>query len=353
MNAKEKFVFLPESQPANGAVAQRIGLMGYVGDYSFSAEYLFPYLKAYKDEPIQLELYSFGGRLVEAFAILDYIQANDLDCTAYVFGFCGSAATVLASGCKATYMGENSFFFIHNSFNPFGEENEVNAMMDERMVEIYHVKTGQDKDQIREWMNLETTWSAQQAIEQGFADGLISDSDYMEQAAQFSLNLLHNNTTNTEMKFETFKAAWNKMFPGNSIEKPEEVEAKMQEVAEAKKAEPSAELTALQEKVDELTANLETLSSTMADAASVIAELKAGKQEAEQQTQEAEQQTSELAQSLQELRSQMNAIKAMKTAIPAPQPSAHAEIGERDAEEASEVLKAGSLKLPNKVFTHR
>lgn len=290
----------------------KIQVLGFLGDWQFSAENLIPFLSAYRDEKIKLELYSLGGILIEAFAIIDYIQANNLNVSCYIFGFCGSAATVLASGCTATYMGENSFFFIHNSSNRYGESDEMNEALDRRMRILYTAKTGLDDSQLSEWMEAETMFDAEQAIELGFADGKIDDSDYLQNAAN-ALSKLISTTKSDTMDILSW---FNKKFPQQEAKDLSEVEAFLGEILE-KQSSGAAE--AVDAKIKGIEAKLEAVNGTkeaieklagvVADIGQSVAELKAESGATEQKVEE---KTDDLQTKLNSLAEFVNGIKAMK-----------------------------------------
>lgn len=336
--------------------AVRIGVMGYVGDWSFSAERLMAYLDAYRDEKIKLEMYSYGGRLVEALAVTDYIQANALDVSVYIFGFCGSAATVVACGASASYMGENSFFFIHNSSNPNGEENEVNETLDATMRRIYAEKSGQSEDQLREWMEAETMFPANQAIELGFVDGLISDSDYLEQAAEFLQNPGANagqstNTNIREMDIKAFKAVWEKLFPGKKLESAEDVEATIKALQEQK--ENGQAIESVQAKVTALESDNAQQSQTLQELATAVAELTQQlanlKESASQATEGVESVESKMDETMTALKQAINDLKSARPDAATSQASAHIEAsGEGDNKGPRQAAQA--LDLSSNIF---
>ncbi len=300
------------------ANAVRIGVMNSVGGYNFSAERLFDYFRMYQGQEIHLELYSYGGRLVEAFAIADYIEGNNLNIQAFIFGFCGSAATVVSSVCRSAYMGRNSFFFIHNSSNPNGPEDEINTKLDARMVALYQEKTGQDEATIREWMEADdgqgTMFSAQQAIDAGFADGFTSDSNYLERAASF----IQNTTQKSKpMDFEAIKAMIGKLIPGKKVEKPEDVEATLRELVDNQGAgaDQSEQVQALEAKIDALEAerkrsneNMQGLTDAIANLTAQVAELKAGETKPQQEQTE---QVDQISANVKALAESINALKSV------------------------------------------
>lgn len=102
----------------------------------------------------------------------------------------GSAATILALNCKHIRIARNGHFFIHQAQGGIAGTAErlasyakMVANADESMVALYSERSGQSEEDVREWMRVETWFSAAQAVELGFADEL---SDTVEELDAFS-----------------------------------------------------------------------------------------------------------------------------------------------------------------------
>jgi membrane-bound ClpP family serine protease len=95
-----------------------------------------------------------------------------------------SAASFIALAGKELLMSPTSRFMIHNPYIPSIEMNKGDAkefqqvasslFKDENMmIKIYSEKTGKTPEEIKSMMDEETTFFASEAIENGFADGII------------------------------------------------------------------------------------------------------------------------------------------------------------------------------------
>lgn len=95
--------------------------------------------------------------------------------TAQIEGLAASIASIIALGADQVTMSENSLFMIHNVWG--GETGGAKDMrkaadlmdkMGDRLVNIYVGKTGLDESTIRNWMDEETWFTADEALEAGF-----------------------------------------------------------------------------------------------------------------------------------------------------------------------------------------
>ena len=101
------------------------------------------------DETINVHIYSGGGSVFDALAIYDFVKLKGIKFNAYVSGLAGSAATIIGAAAQETYIGANSFYFIHNAYNPHSnEQSDVLDAINIRLVSIYQSLTGLSKPQV-------------------------------------------------------------------------------------------------------------------------------------------------------------------------------------------------------------
>jgi ATP-dependent Clp endopeptidase proteolytic subunit ClpP len=126
-------------------------------------------------DSIRLHIHSRGGSVSEGFAIHDYIKSLGKPVETIIEGLCASIATVIALAGETRLMTPNSEFFIHNPWT--GAEGdaakfiEVADMLSEnetKLAEFYAKKTGKDVESLRQLMAVETTLTANKALELGF-----------------------------------------------------------------------------------------------------------------------------------------------------------------------------------------
>jgi ATP-dependent Clp protease, protease subunit len=82
---------------------------------------------------------------------------------------------------ETIYIGEGSFIMIHNARASVSQAtademfkfSETLKQINESMVTTYSARCGRNPDKVRAWMNDETWFSGQDAINSGFADEFI------------------------------------------------------------------------------------------------------------------------------------------------------------------------------------
>lgn len=149
-----------------------INLFGAIG-WDVSGEYILNLLTEFKNETIDLNIMSPGGSVLPAIGIYEYCSINDLDIHANIYGFCGSAATVISCGCKTATMAEDGYFMIHNVSTGGDEDDPVARQLSETLINIYKRKTGKPKAELRSMMADETWFTAKQALEMGFINKVV------------------------------------------------------------------------------------------------------------------------------------------------------------------------------------
>lgn len=144
------------------------------------AEEFVQELQAIDAEQIDLRINSPGGDVFDARAIATALREHPANVTAYVDGLAASAATTIAMAADRVEIAQGGFFMIHNAWAfMYGNKNEMRDMadllekVDGAIAADYATKTGNTADQIAEWMNEESWFTADEAVENGFADAVM------------------------------------------------------------------------------------------------------------------------------------------------------------------------------------
>lgn len=125
---------------------------------------------------------SGGGDVWAAQAIGGMLENRRGAVTARIEGVCASAATIIACHCrKVTAMADSTYMIHQVKVNPnepvdvdeLKELIEAVNVMTQTIVDQYAKKTGGDKEQIAQWMNAHSWWTAEQAKEKGFIDEIV------------------------------------------------------------------------------------------------------------------------------------------------------------------------------------
>lgn len=145
---------------------------------------------------IVLNLNSPGGDVFDGIAIFNDLLAHPAKVVVRVNGLAASAASLIAMAGDEIEIAESAFFMIHNAWSiAIGDTRELTARakllktIDGKLADVYAGRTGQDIADVRQQMDDETWLTAEDAVDQGFADKLIAidDDESAEARASFDL----------------------------------------------------------------------------------------------------------------------------------------------------------------------
>lgn len=128
---------------------------------------------------LHVRVNSPGGDVFEGRAIRTAIRQFKGKTIGHVDGLAASAATTVVDACDEVEISEGGMYMIHNGWTyAMGNKHEMrkNAdlldKVDAAIVADYARRTGADADQLVSWMDAETWFSAEEAVEHGFANRL-------------------------------------------------------------------------------------------------------------------------------------------------------------------------------------
>jgi ATP-dependent Clp endopeptidase proteolytic subunit ClpP len=128
---------------------------------------------------IKLIINSRGGSVYEGFSIYNDLKDCGLKVTAYIHGFCGSIATLVASSASYVEMSETAQYMIHNSSGGAqGTASEIEStaealkQIDTILAENYAKKTKKSIEEIKIMMDKTTYMTPQEAKSLGFVDAV-------------------------------------------------------------------------------------------------------------------------------------------------------------------------------------
>ena len=150
------------------------------------------------NEDIILEVNSNGGLVTVGSEIYTALKNYDGHVTVEVTGMAASAASVAIMGADTVKMSPTAQIMIHKALltrasgNSDDLEKAVNALKssDQSIINAYVSKTGLSEDEIFEMMKNETFMSANEAIEKGFADELMTFEKDLGAVASLESGLL-------------------------------------------------------------------------------------------------------------------------------------------------------------------
>ena len=207
--------------------SEKIYINGYIGEAGFfddaSNSFSLNNLNTILDsigEVDELNVYinSGGGSVTEGFAIYDRLSTLPCTVNTIVNGMCGSIATVIYQAGKKgkRKMYENSEFFVHNPFwqpsAPYPMEAKDLAFLQqdlqnaENKIKLFYVGvTGKTVDELTPLLDRQTTMSANEAIEFGFADEIV-ETNITAFTKYRLVAYINNNNKTTEMDNKEIKA---------------------------------------------------------------------------------------------------------------------------------------------------
>lgn len=150
-----------------------------IGNYfGHTAKELIDELQAQSPKHINLHVNSPGGSVFEGMSIYHYLKAHSAKVTTYIDGIAASIASVIALAGDEVIMPEGSMMFIHAPLTlaVFGDatdlENDAKALrqIEESIASVYMRKTGASREQVQQWMEGDTYFTAQEAKAAGLVD---------------------------------------------------------------------------------------------------------------------------------------------------------------------------------------
>lgn len=128
---------------------------------------------------IHLRINSPGGDVFSAQAMAQAIREHSARIIAHIDGVAASSASWLALAADEVTIAEGGMIMIHQAMTlAAGNASDLHAVaallekVDGILVDTYVKATGQTADQIAEWMAAETWFTAQEAVDAGFAGSI-------------------------------------------------------------------------------------------------------------------------------------------------------------------------------------
>lgn len=130
-------------------------------------------------DTLHLRINSPGGDVFEARAIVAAISQHSGKTVAHIDGLAASAATTIASAADEVEIVDGGFYMIHNAWTfAFGNKHDLRETsdlldkVDGAIIADYAKRTGASAEQLVAWMDAETWFTAQEAVDNKFADRL-------------------------------------------------------------------------------------------------------------------------------------------------------------------------------------
>ncbi|MFV1591290.1 head maturation protease, ClpP-related [Phaeobacter sp. JH20_36] len=137
-------------------------------------------LRAIGSQDVIVEVNSPGGDFFEGVAIYNALRAHPHKVTVRILGLAASAASVIAMAGDEIEIGKAGFLMVHNAWvvamgnrHDLKDAAETMEPFDDAMATLYADRAGVEKPRAAEWMDNETWFNGEQAVEAGLATGFL------------------------------------------------------------------------------------------------------------------------------------------------------------------------------------
>lgn len=145
-----------------------------------SAKQVVEALRPHRGRQVTIRLNSPGGNAADGVAIYNQLRMHPGGVVVHVDSEASSAASIVAMGGTQVLMARGSLLMIHNPYSIVAGDadrhRQAAAFLENvtsAVIDIYHAKTAIARDKIAAWMAVETWWTADAAVADGLADGLL------------------------------------------------------------------------------------------------------------------------------------------------------------------------------------
>lgn len=157
-------------------------------------------LRRIGDQEVYVDINSPGGDFFEGVAIYNMLRQHGQKVHVRILGVAASAASVIAMAGDQIEIGRAGFLMIHNAWvialgnrHDMREAADVLEPFDDAMASVYAAQAGVEKAKAAEWMDNETWFNGEQAVEAGLATGLLA-ADAVKEDAQAKARAPRNAT---------------------------------------------------------------------------------------------------------------------------------------------------------------
>jgi ATP-dependent Clp protease protease subunit len=138
-------------------------------------------LRAIGNKDVTVNINSPGGDVFEGIAIYNRLREHQGTITVKVLGLAASAASIIAMAGDNVLIGSASFLMIHNAWVlAIGNRHDLRDVadflepFDRALADVYVARAGQSIEEVQASMDAETWFSGSQAVDLGYADGLLA-----------------------------------------------------------------------------------------------------------------------------------------------------------------------------------
>ena len=258
-----------------------IDVLGFIASFSYWDDTISPrtiakQLKEANGESVHLRINSPGGDAFAGIAIYNQLKAYDGDVTVEVIGLAASAASIIALGGDKLTVKRGAMLMIHEPIaftigDASRHESTAASLrkLIDSLVDVYVSESENelDKDDIKQEMADETWYTAQEAVDKGWAAEVVESKSTDDDK---------DTKKNVRQALTSVRNLWY-----NSDRIPDQLAALMQPSAESETTEDTQDvdeadkkrISQLEDQVKALTAEVETGKTALAEKNNAIAAL--------------------------------------------------------------------------------
>lgn len=136
------------------------------------------------NSPVEVVINSGGGMVDSGSEIYTTLKSYQGEVTVKIVGMAGSSASVIAMAGDKVLISPTAQIMIHNvssgaegDYRVLQHEASVLENYNQSIANAYAIKTGKSHEELLDLMNVTTYFTAQQAVENGFADAVMFENE--------------------------------------------------------------------------------------------------------------------------------------------------------------------------------
>ena len=173
MNKKTWYNITPATE---GTSEAEVSIYDAIGSFEINAKQFINELNDISADVINLRINSPGGCVIDGNAICNALQRHSAKVITHIDGLAASMASVVAMAGDEVHMADNALLMIHNPWTiSMGDADELRAdadLLDKMSNNILNAygRSQYEADELKELMDAETWFTAQEAFDAGFVD---------------------------------------------------------------------------------------------------------------------------------------------------------------------------------------
>lgn len=179
-----------ETSDAEISILDVIGQDDWTGD-GVTSKRIAGALRAIGEKAVTVNLNSPGGDFFEGVAIYNLLRQHPAKVTINILGLAASSASVIAMAGDEVRIGKTGFIMVHNAWvvavgnrHDLAEAATMMEPFDDAMASLYADRSGKTKNVAAGWMDEETWFNGEQAVDLGLADAFLAGDAAVPGAAK-------------------------------------------------------------------------------------------------------------------------------------------------------------------------